>query len=288
METGSLINFFPSAGDGRSAGVVYATGLGAAAPDDPRLFAVEVFTGVNPGVGAIDPGFEAAVFIEGGFPEDVASATVVGDSTVYSDLAIAPTFSVTLLAGDFVLSELDLPSWSGRTQPALITLGIGAQTVSGEAGDTIIGGSGNITQSINPGGSSSVLGGSAPLIVGDIGGIGASPITVTGSSGPITVFSADGDREIAGGSGDMIVLGNQPFFPGGTDARPGNTIAGSASEAGNVYVFAGIGDTITGGLGPMTVSGGGGGTFPLAPALSDSIIGGAGDMTIQGGGAASQ
>lgn len=266
--TGTQFVVFDTSGSGRIPNLVYTTTTGATPLDPTTFFNIEVFTGTDPGVGAIDPGFDGSIFIENAVPGS------------RGDTAIAPTFAATLLAGDFGIAD---NPWSGRTQPASITFGTGAQDVIGFGGDTIIGGSGSSAQMAElnrgavPPGPESVLGGSAPLIVQ-----GSANSTITGGSGPMTVNAFLGGDQITGGTGDLVVNGNQ------STSAAGNNIAGPTVASASSYVFAGIADTIMGGAGSLTIWLGGNQNFfntalSRVVAQSDSITGGSGDITVQGG-----
>ncbi|MCA9137168.1 MAG: hypothetical protein KDB00_10425, partial [Planctomycetales bacterium] len=202
------------------------------------------------------------------------------------------------LGNDKIVVRPDVPvpvSLSGGDGNDVIThLGSGAGTLSGDAGndnilgsgqgDTIRGGSGN-DELRGRGGDDSISGGSGRDTIH--GGTGED--TISGGDDDDTIFGGDHSDTIDGGSGDDEISGegSGDVLSGGTGD---DTISGGsgddtiAGESGDDELIGGAGsDTITGGSGNDQISGDAGNDDLSGDSGNDELFGGENNDTLSGG-----
>jgi hypothetical protein len=255
--SGSRLEFV--APNEKSVNLILSDGKTVTGSTVPGSFNIEIFT---TGSGSVLPGVAATATIGG--------AVKISGNTVQ---AATLTSTEKLGAGSFLVID--------ETGGEKISLGTGAQTVIGSTGDTIVGGNvSGVRQVIDLTGTNSkavvgpmtAIGGAGSLLVeaGNNDSItgGAGPTTVSGSQ---TLGGKDDDRDEGKGSHgrgkdddrDEDSRGRGDNDDRDEDKKGHHTVRGSTASH----------DTITGGSGPLSVSG-----------VNDSkITTGTGPSTVIGG-----
>ncbi len=233
--SGSRLEF--ASPNGKKINLILNDGKDISGGTVPGAFNIEIFTA---GTGSPLRGVDG-------------TATIGGAVKISSDEVQAATLTSPEQLGSGKFAMID------ETGHETITLGTAAQTVSGSAGDTIIGGdAGKARQVID------LTGMNDKTMNG--------PMTAIGGAGSLIVEAGTGDS-ITGGSGPTTVLGSGSLSEGERHGKDkGATQAGGDNGDKPQNTISGANDTITGTGGPMTVSGG----------KDDSIAGGGGSLLVDG------
>jgi hypothetical protein len=235
---------------------------------------IEVFTALSPTVTAVpspDTGWDQAVVDHG--------ATIVNNFLTGTHLILG--------AGDYMVSDLATGA-AGQT-PAEIDAGSGAQTVIGNGGDTLNGGSGNNQILDALAGSETVTGGSGIESIWGAGGssvtggsgseqiviTGAATTVVAGSSGSETITLTTGDTLTAGAGNAVLGIAS-----GGSDAID---LSSNSDNSGGTFITGGTGDTITTGSGTTQINAQAGGMSIQLTGGTTNITGANAGDTITGG-----
>jgi hypothetical protein len=267
-----------------------ATSLGNGVPFPAAVsgaFNIEVFTAGTQTTA--DPGFQATATDPG--------AQVLGGLLTGSPLVLS--------GGSYVVTDTVVGS---SHTPGSITLGSGAQTIVGAAGDSLTGGSGSSvlnaiagTENVVGGTAAySVFGGAGDTIVGNAGATSVTGGAIVGTLGSMAIqLPAAGNFIVSSGAGDTITAasGNANALisgaAGDTINMTGNTgtltligvnglSAGTGTDkitagSGTGLLIAGIGDTLVGGAAGQTsmIDAQGGASLVIGSGGTD-IIGGGG------------